>query len=105
MSPVHRWAVLHTVYSAQQIRDQDIQVRQLIPPHEVIFSNGERHDYGRVAGVALGRLGPGGTFCGDSGHRTVNPVRTGKTRDFGPRRPIGEGTQVKRSALVGCSGR
>jgi hypothetical protein len=44
--PVHRWTVLHAVYSDEQIAEQHITIARLIRPHAAVFSNGERHDYG-----------------------------------------------------------
>ena len=51
VKPIHRWIVVHAVYSSNDIHEHDITIKQLIRPHTAVFSNGERHDYGAGADV------------------------------------------------------
>lgn len=64
VQPIHRWAVVHTVYSEPAIRQHDIRIVQLIRPHAAVFSNGERHDYGIWPELLVGLLWLGGLALG-----------------------------------------
>jgi hypothetical protein len=64
--PANRWAVLHSVYTSQEIADKNIRVEQVFRPRSALVSNGERRSYGIGPDVLSGTLWLGGfaaAFC------------------------------------------
>ncbi len=56
MRPVTRWAVLHDAYTSAEIREGNIRVARLFGRRSVIFSNGERREFGLMVEIVGGAM-------------------------------------------------
>jgi hypothetical protein len=56
IAPLREWLILRSAYSPEQIRQHDIRIKLVIRPHEAVYSNGERHDFGILPDLIFGVL-------------------------------------------------